>query len=99
MPTDDEIREMAKARVGFRMHAFTYAAVNLLLIAAWWMSTDSVRVQMGDMSVTERASFWPLWPILGWGIGLAFHAWSVFGAGKDAVTREEAKLRERYGQR
>ena len=99
-PTDDEFREMAKARVGFRMHAMAYVAVNLLLIAIWWIGGDSVRLEMGEMSMTEteRGSFWPIWSILGWGIGLAFHGWSVFGSGKDAVAREEERLREKYGR-
>ena len=32
-----------------------------------------------------------LWPALGWGVGIAFHAISVFGIGK---SWEERKIRE-----
>ena len=41
------------------------------------------------MTTTEY--LWFLWPMLGWGIGIAFHAVSVFGIGK---SWEEKKIRE-----
>lgn len=85
-PTDDEIREMAKARVSFRANAVAYVLVNLLLIGIWWFSSE------GD------GSFWPVWSILGWGAALAFHAWGAYGSGSGALAREEAKLREKYGR-
>lgn len=41
--------------------------------------------------VTARGYLWFLWPALGWGVGIAFHAISVFGIGK---SWEERKIRE-----
>lgn len=35
-------------------------------------------------------------PILGWGIGLAFHGEGACGGGAGAIAREEQKLRETY---
>ena len=35
--------------------------------------------------------FWPVWVILGWGIGLARHAWCAYG--ERPITEEEI-LRE-----
>lgn len=46
-------------------HAQIYAVVNLALVAIW--------------GLTESGTFWPVWPILGWGIGLYFH-WSHYRA-------------------
>jgi class 3 adenylate cyclase len=43
-----------------RIHAAVYVAVNLFLIAVW--------------AVTGAGYFWPIWSILGWGVGLACHA-------------------------
>jgi hypothetical protein len=40
---------------------------------------------------TSPGYFWFFWPMLGWGIGLASHAVSVFGVGKDW---EEKKIKE-----
>ncbi|MDW9381233.1 2TM domain-containing protein [Chryseobacterium sp. JV558] len=41
--------------------------------------------------MTAPGHFWFFWPALGWGIGLAFHAISVFGIGKNW---EEKKIKE-----
>ncbi|MDH6251633.1 hypothetical protein M2347_001360 [Chryseobacterium sp. H1D6B] len=40
---------------------------------------------------TSPGYFWFFWPMLGWGLGLASHAVSVFGIGKDW---EEKKIKE-----
>lgn len=95
-PTDEEIREMAKARVGFRIHALAYVLVNLLLVVIWWTNADGGAPTFRDDS---SAYFWPVWSILGWGVGLAMHGFSAYGGGRDAVAREEAKLREKLGGR
>lgn len=90
MPSDQDIREMAEARVAFRGHLVTYAVVNVFLVGIWWFTSY-------DAGEGLRG-FWPIWPILGWGIGLAFHAWGAYGRGLDAVKREEEKLRAKYGR-
>jgi adenylate cyclase len=56
--------ERIRAKRGFSVHATVYAAVNLLLIAIW--------------AITSRGYFWPLWPILGWGLGLGMNYWAVY---------------------
>jgi len=38
--------------------------VNTLLVVIWAMSGSGY--------------FWPIWPIAGWGVGLAFNAWSAY---------------------
>ena len=50
-------RRRAKAKLGWYIHAAVYLAVNLVLVA---------------ISVaTGRA--WAIYPLLGWGLGLALH--------------------------
>jgi hypothetical protein len=47
---------------------------------------------------TSRGYFWAIWPILGWGIGIAFHAMDVFGfpgIGKDWEERQLEKEMDR----
>lgn len=62
-------REAAIKRVNdkrdFRQHVVVYVLVNALLVIIW--------------AVSGAGYFWPVFPLVGWGIGLAFHAWSVFG--------------------
>lgn len=95
-PTDDEIREMAKARVGFRANLIAYVLINPLLVLIWWINSGFAAPSFAD---DDASYFWPIWPIVGWGIGLAFHAWGAYGGGKDAVSREEQKLRSKYGMK
>ena len=49
-----------RARHDLRGHVVAYALVNLLLVGVW--------------AATGADYFWPIWPILGWGIGVASHA-------------------------
>jgi class 3 adenylate cyclase len=53
-----------RRRSGFetsvRIHFTTYLLVNLLLIGIW--------------AASGGGYFWPIWPILGWGIGVGCHA-------------------------
>jgi hypothetical protein len=51
-------REATEA-LGARVHARTYLMVSLAMIALW--------------AVTGMGYFWPVWPILGWGIGVFSH--------------------------
>jgi 2TM domain len=93
--TDEEITRLAKARVGFRIHLLTYVAVNLLLVAIWWLSSGGQRPTLRDNS---SAYFWPIWPMLGWGIGVAINGFVVYGGGADWQRREEEKIRSRQGR-
>ncbi len=69
MPTIDDRREAAIKRLGakreFRFHLSVYLAVNALLIVIW--------------AATGAGYFWPIWPMGGWAIGVAAHAFAVYG--------------------
>ena len=69
MDSYDERRDAAIARIGdkrdFKNHALVYCAVNTLLVVIW--------------AASGAGYFWPIWPIAGWGIALALHAWQTFG--------------------
>jgi hypothetical protein len=60
----------AKAKAAFQRHLFTYAWVNGFLVVIWALTNFG-------------GYFWPVWPMLGWGIGLASHAFSVYGPRAD----------------
>ena len=55
-------------------HVRTFLLVNALLVSIWLL--------------TGAGYFWPMWPFLGWGIGLAAHAL----AGDDPDPRAHAFL-------
>jgi hypothetical protein len=58
-------------------HLFVYFAVNALLVIVW-ATTDG------------GGYFWPVWPMAGWGIGIAVHAFETFRRpiDEDAIRRE-----------
>ena len=64
----DEKYEKAKKRVeeikGFYTHAIAYVCVNTVLFLINFFISPG--------------SWWFYWPLLGWGIGLFFHAMGVF---------------------
>ncbi len=64
---DDPQRHAARAaaaRRGVRIHLAAYLAASLLMIGIWL----AVAVSVGAWY------FWPVWPILGMGIGVVSHA-------------------------
>jgi len=65
----DDRRAAALARIAtkreFRTHVLVYCAVNILLVVIW--------------AASGGGSFWPIWVIAGWGIGLGLHGWQVYG--------------------
>jgi hypothetical protein len=55
---------LAAARRGVRIHLFGYVAMSLLMVGIWL-----------TLALTVGAwYFWPIWPILGGGIGIVSHA-------------------------
>lgn len=85
-------------------HITTYAAVNAFLIAIWVLigggSTQELQAVAQDPSTALSHGFWPVWPILGWGLFLVIHAGSTvsnlaFGRGarrrRRRIAREAAQ--------
>jgi len=70
MIDERDLRERAiaslKKKREFGEHLLAYVLVNVFLVAIWAVTSDGTL-------------FWPILPILGWGIGLVFHAWDVYG--------------------
>jgi 2TM domain len=88
---DGQLREVAKSRLikrrEFVAHLFAYLLVNTFLLAIW--------------VITGAGFFWPVFPILGWGIGLFFHGWDTFSAplSETRIDREVARLRRSSAER
>lgn len=85
MDESNERYEQARARArqlrGFYVHLAWYVAINIMLLAI--------------NLLTNRDSLWFYWPLLGWGIGVAAHAISVFAlGGRFGDDWEERKARE-----
>jgi hypothetical protein len=84
---DSELRARALKRLkdkrDLKAHLLAYVTVNLLLVGIW--------------AAAGGGFFWPVFPILGWGIGVAFHIWDVVSPepGPREVEAEMERLRTR----
>ena len=47
-------------------------------------------------AATGAGYFWPIWVILGWGIGIVFHAWTVFG--QKPITEDDVQREMQRGR-
>jgi hypothetical protein len=67
--TEPELQRRAQRRVkqkmGFYIHAAVYVLVNLGLAA---------------IDVANGGASWHLWPLVGWGVGLAIHGFVTFAS-------------------
>jgi protein-S-isoprenylcysteine O-methyltransferase Ste14 len=90
MDTDEKLHKQARRRIRerreFWQHAVAYVVVNAGLVGIWW--------------ITGAGYFWPAWVMIGWGIGLVFHALNTFWfwerpIGEDEIQREMERLRRR----
>lgn len=61
---DPKLWEIAQKRASFKTNLITYLVVNAFLWILWYISDG-------------KGLPWPIWPTLGWGVGIVFH---YFGA-------------------
>ena len=68
----------------FATHLTAYLLVNTVLVAIWFATADG-------------GLFWPIFPMLGWGIGLTFHGIETFRRPytEDRIRREMQRLSDR----
>ena len=84
-PDDTELRERALTQLRkkheFHAHVAAYILVNTMLVAIYLLTDPG-------------GFFWPMFPILGWGIGLFFHGWDVYSGppSEERIRREMARL-------
>jgi hypothetical protein len=78
MHTQEDIqraKKRVKAKKGFYQHLMSFVIVNMFLFAL--------------NMITYPFHWWFVYPLLGWGVGLAFHYVEVFGIpGFDILSKE-----------
>ena len=82
---DDERRQQAikrlQKRSEFLTHVTAFLLVNAMLLVVW-------------LVVAGGGFFWPIFPLLGWSIGLFFHGMDVFRKpwSEERIRREMQRL-------
>jgi 2TM domain len=86
--SEQDLRDQAvtslKKKRDFKVHVLMYVLVNAFLVVIWAVSRGD-----GDF-------FWPIFVIVGWGIGVVANAWDVYGRKpitEDEIRREQDRLR------
>lgn len=88
-PVADAVRERAikrlKKRRDFVGHLLVYVMVNGIVVTIWAMTN-------------LHGFFWPIFPILIWGIGVVMNAWEVYRGdtfSEEQIQREIDQLQRR----
>jgi hypothetical protein len=84
-PLHEQAFKRLKKRRDFYGHLLIYALVNAFFVVIWAVTTPG-------------GFFWPVFPIVGWGIGVAMNAWDVYFAreiDEEAITEEMRHIQQR----
>jgi hypothetical protein len=77
LAAETDLRQLAIGRLrkkrALQAHTLAYVTVNLFINVIWLLAAP-------------HTFYWPVIPLFGWGIGLAFHIWDVYAP---AVLTEE----------
>ena len=85
---DEKLWQIARKRAGFQRSLVSYFVVNAFLWFIWWFTAGRRGI--------NREMPWPIWSMLGWGIGLLFQYLDAYGGGKkDLVEKEYEKLKNK----
>jgi len=83
--TPEQIERMARRRAGAKLGWYVHAVVYVLVnVAVFAMSSYAFGLRP-----------WSVFPLLGWGVGLALHGISVFVLGSGSGLRERMIQQER----
>jgi hypothetical protein len=72
-----------KKRHDFAVHLLVYALVNGFIVVIWLLSSS-------------HSFFWPIFPMLGWGIAIVLNAWDVWRGDEPSeatIEREVQRIR------
>jgi hypothetical protein len=88
-PRENDLRQVAithlRKKREFLQHITVYAVVTVVLTLIWLFTTPG-------------GFYWPMFPILIWGIGVAFHAMDVFTSVFTPASPSEQQIEREIGR-
>ena len=77
---------IAQKRADFIKYLYAYFIVNVILWVLWWFTEGH--------STGLSTNSWPIWIMLGWGIGMAFKYFEAYHGLKNNAAEQEYKNQE-----
>ncbi len=88
---DERLWRIARKRATFKKSLYSYIVINAFLWGIWWFT-------MGRYTGFDSYP-WPVWVMLGWGVGLGFQYFAAYsGSKQDMAIDEFKKLKEKEEQ-
>ncbi len=78
---DDNLWRIARKRANFRRSFYTYVVIIAFLWGVWWF-TNGYKTGFTGYP-------WPIWVMLGWGIGIAFQYFNAYNGSKEDIAQQE----------
>ena len=86
-PRDEKLWKLAKKRARFKSSLITYILVNIFFWVIWYFTDHDHTIGVNNIP-------WPIWPTLGWGLGIAFeYADAYIFPKSNGAEREYEKLK------
>ncbi|NER16577.1 2TM domain-containing protein [Spongiivirga citrea] len=73
-------KKKVRARLGFKVHLAVYIAVNAILISINLINSPDY--------------LWAIWPLMGWGIAIFWHAMNLYVLNKESGVTENMIRKE-----
>lgn len=80
---DDRLWRIARKRANFKKSLYSYLVINAFLWGIWWFT--------GGRQTGSNHYPWPIWVMLGWGVGLGFQYFEAYQGDKNDLAIEEYK--------
>ena len=78
---DEKLWRIARKRASFRQSLYSYIIIVAFLWGVWWFTSGRIHGYHGYP--------WPVWVMLGWGIGIAFQYFEAYNGNKQDLTEQE----------
>ena len=76
---DAGLWKIARKRASFKKHLITYVLINAFFWVLWWWDDGS----------KYSGVPWPVFPMAGWGLGLAFNYFEAYGSDQNTLAEKE----------
>lgn len=88
---DPEFWKVAQKRASFRTHVLIYFIMNIFFWTIWYIS-----LRNNPTPPVQRDTIpWPVWPMLGWGIGVFFNYLAAYKNNTSMAEKEYQKLKNK----